>query len=74
MPESPIQLEGEVRAERTRRPHVADELSITGTEHVDQVGWDSLIMKFCEFFGDGRQLHPSRPATAWQNPSPATSH
>ncbi|MFI7004745.1 flavin reductase family protein [Nocardia sp. NPDC050175] len=85
--ECPIQLECEVLAAqpfdigtectahtmRVLRAHVAEELIIPGTEHVDPVGWDPLIMKFCEFFGNGRQLHPSRLATAWQIPSPATS-
>ncbi|MEU7144407.1 flavin reductase family protein [Nocardia sp. NPDC046473] len=86
--ECPIQLECEVLASepfgigtdavahtvRVLRAHVADELIIPGTAHVDPVGWDPLIMKFCEFFGDGTQVHPSRLATAWQIPSPATSH
>jgi flavin reductase (DIM6/NTAB) family NADH-FMN oxidoreductase RutF len=30
--------------------------------------WDPLIMKFCEFFGGGVQVRPSRLAEAWQIP------
>ncbi|WP_433655573.1 flavin reductase family protein [Nocardia sp. CA-128927] len=58
---------------RVLRAHVAEDLIIPGTDHIDPIGWDPLIMKFCEFFGEGTQLHPSRLATAWQIPSPATS-
>ncbi|MFD0275608.1 flavin reductase family protein [Kitasatospora sp. NPDC127111] len=50
------------------RAHVAEELVIPGTHHVDPVGWDPLIMKFCEFFGGGRNIHPSRLAAGWQLP------
>jgi flavin reductase (DIM6/NTAB) family NADH-FMN oxidoreductase RutF len=50
------------------RAHVADELIIPGTRYVDPVGWDPLIMKFCEFFGDGRNIYPSRLAEGWQMP------
>jgi flavin reductase (DIM6/NTAB) family NADH-FMN oxidoreductase RutF len=81
--ESPIQLECVVTAAHAidgpdinatafqvhvRRAHVDDSLVIPGTRHVDPVGWDPLIMKFCEFFGDGTQLHPSRLAEAWEMP------
>ncbi|WP_018349604.1 flavin reductase family protein [Longispora albida] len=80
--ECPIQLECELVASHSfesmatafevavRRAHVAEELIIPGTDYVDPVGWQPLIMKFCEFFGDGRQVHPSRLATAWQMPHP----
>lgn len=85
--ECPIQLECELLSAepfgidtgaiahtvRVLRAHLADELIIPGTAHVDPLGWDPLIMKFCEFFGDGTQLRPSRLATAWQIPSAATS-
>lgn len=85
--ECPIQLECELLAAepfgvdthatahtvRVLRAHVAEELIIPGTQHVDPVGWNPLIMKFCEFFGDGTQLRPSRLATAWQIPASAHS-
>ena len=48
--------------------HVDRELVIPGTAHVDPVGWDPLIMKFCEFFGGGRNVHPSRLAEGWRMP------
>jgi flavin reductase (DIM6/NTAB) family NADH-FMN oxidoreductase RutF len=51
-----------------RRAHVAEELLIPGTDYVDPVAWDPLIMKFCEFFGNGENLSPSRLATGWRMP------
>ena len=53
---------------RVLRSHVAEELIIPGTHYVDPVGWDPLIMKFCEFFGDGSVVRPSRLAEAWEMP------
>lgn len=50
------------------RAHVEEDLVIPGTHHVDPLGWDPLIMKFCEFFGGGRNLHPSRLAEGWNMP------
>ncbi|GAB2604927.1 flavin reductase family protein [Streptomyces capparidis] len=50
------------------RAHVEEELVIPGTHHVDPHGWDPLIMKFCEFFGGGRNIHPSRLAEGWNMP------
>ncbi|MEV0148486.1 MULTISPECIES: flavin reductase family protein [unclassified Nonomuraea] len=50
------------------RAHVEEELIIPGTHYVDPVGWDPLIMKFCEFFGGGSNLRPSRLAEGWQMP------
>ncbi|MFI8461191.1 flavin reductase family protein [Kitasatospora sp. NPDC085464] len=51
------------------RAHVEERLIVPGSGHyVDPVGWDPLIMKFCEFFGDGRRLAPSRLAEGWQMP------
>ncbi|MEV7928335.1 MULTISPECIES: flavin reductase family protein [unclassified Kitasatospora] len=51
------------------RAHVEERLIVPGTDHyVDPLGWDPLIMKFCEFFGDGRRLAPSRLAEGWQMP------
>ncbi|MEV6350578.1 flavin reductase family protein [Actinoplanes sp. NPDC051851] len=50
------------------RTHVEEELLIPGTAYVDPMRWDPLIMKFTEFFGDGRNVHPSRLATGWQMP------
>lgn len=83
--ECPIQLEGAVVAEaplgaagsgattfhvRVLRSHVADGLVLPGTQHVDPVGWDPLVMKFCEFFGGGAQVRSSRLAEAWEMPHP----
>ncbi|MEU4364398.1 flavin reductase family protein [Promicromonospora sp. NPDC023987] len=53
---------------RVLRSHVAEELVIPDTHYVDPVGWDPLIMKFCEFFGDGSAVRPSRLAEAWEMP------
>ncbi|WP_346533999.1 flavin reductase family protein [Micromonospora sp. DPT] len=50
------------------RAHVEEDLVIPGTSHVDPLGWDPLIMKFCEFFGGGRNVHPSRLAEGWRMP------
>jgi len=50
------------------RAHVEQELVIPGTRHVDPLGWDPLIMKFCEFFGGGPNVHPSRLAQGWEMP------
>ncbi|MFC3502061.1 flavin reductase family protein [Micromonospora krabiensis] len=50
------------------RAHVEETLLIPGTHYVDPVGWDPLIMKFCEFFGGGRNVHPSRLAEGWEMP------
>ncbi|WP_406567119.1 flavin reductase family protein [Actinoallomurus rhizosphaericola] len=81
--ECPIQLECEVEAihplegpdlratafqVRVLRAHVEDELIIPGTHYVDPLRWDPLIMKFCEFFGGGENIHPSRLAEGWKMP------
>jgi flavin reductase (DIM6/NTAB) family NADH-FMN oxidoreductase RutF len=50
------------------RTHIAKDLIIPGTNYIDPVEWDPLIMKFCEFFGGGRQTHPSRLAGGWNMP------
>jgi flavin reductase (DIM6/NTAB) family NADH-FMN oxidoreductase RutF len=50
------------------RTHVEEELIIPGTRHVDPIGWDPLIMKFCEFFGGGHNVYPSRLADGWNMP------
>ncbi|MFA1551606.1 flavin reductase family protein [Actinomadura chokoriensis] len=50
------------------RARVEEDLVIPGTGHVDPLGWDPLIMKFCEFFGGGRNVHPSRLAEGWNMP------
>ncbi|MEV4492588.1 flavin reductase family protein [Micromonospora coxensis] len=53
---------------RVLRAHVEESLVIPGTSYVDPIGWDPLIMKFCEFFGGGRNVHPSRLAEGWRMP------
>jgi flavin reductase (DIM6/NTAB) family NADH-FMN oxidoreductase RutF len=50
------------------RAHVADAVRLPGTDHVDPQAWDPLIMKFCDFFGQGQPLAPSRLAAGWQMP------
>lgn len=50
------------------RAHIEEDLVIPGTHYVDPIGWDPLIMKFCEFFGGGRNVHPSRLADGWDMP------
>jgi flavin reductase (DIM6/NTAB) family NADH-FMN oxidoreductase RutF len=81
--ECPIQLEARVEAVwpidtgtvtaraihvRILRSHVADEVRLPGTDHVDPQAWDPLIMKFCDFFGAAAPLQPSRLAAGWQMP------
>ncbi|MCX4094990.1 flavin reductase family protein [Nocardia sp. alder85J] len=80
--ECPIQLECELLSAapfdaddrataltvRVLRAHVDEHLIVPGTTHIDPLRWDPLIMKFCEFFGNGVQVHPSRLAEAWQIP------
>jgi flavin reductase (DIM6/NTAB) family NADH-FMN oxidoreductase RutF len=81
----PIQLECEVVASHTiagtkaaaiqvnvLRSHVEEGLIIPGTHYVDPIGWDPLIMKFCEFFGGGVNVYPSRLAEGWRMPHPMT--
>lgn len=58
---------------RVLRSHADEELIVPGTHHIDPLRWDPLIMKFCEFFGGGTQLRPSRLAQAWQIPQTATA-
>ncbi|GAB3961817.1 flavin reductase family protein [Actinoallomurus acanthiterrae] len=81
--ECPIQLECVVEAAhplegpdlhatafhvRVVRSHVEEELIIPGTHYVDPLRWDPLIMKFCDFFGGGENIHPSRLADGWNMP------
>jgi flavin reductase (DIM6/NTAB) family NADH-FMN oxidoreductase RutF len=82
--ECPIQLECELLSAepfgdgtratahtvRVTRAHVEEQLIVPGTQHIDPLGWQPLIMKFCEFFGDGPQVHTSRLARAWDIPQP----
>jgi flavin reductase (DIM6/NTAB) family NADH-FMN oxidoreductase RutF len=83
--ECPIQLECELLSAvpfdadhsatahnvRIVRAHVEEQLLVPGTGHIDPQRWDPLIMKFCEFFGGGVQVQPSRLARAWQIPQTA---
>jgi flavin reductase (DIM6/NTAB) family NADH-FMN oxidoreductase RutF len=81
--ECPIQLECEVTAHlpidtdsttaqaihvSVLRAHVDDSVRLPGTDHVDPQAWDPLIMKFCDFFGSGEPLVPSRLAAGWGMP------
>jgi flavin reductase (DIM6/NTAB) family NADH-FMN oxidoreductase RutF len=57
---------------RVVRAHVEESLLVPGTSYVDPIAWDPLIMKFCDFFGGGANVHPSRLAQGWEMPrSPA---
>ncbi|GAB2594764.1 flavin reductase [Paractinoplanes abujensis] len=80
--ECPIQLEGRVAGTHRLaaggattyeieilRTHVEEDLLVPGTAHIDPLRWDPLVMKFCEFFGGGINLHPSRLAEGWQMPA-----
>lgn len=81
--ECPVQLECRVTAARpfgapqvtatafeleVLRAHVEDAVRVAGTDHIDPVAWDPLIMKFCELFGSGRSVRTSRLADAWEIP------
>jgi flavin reductase (DIM6/NTAB) family NADH-FMN oxidoreductase RutF len=55
------------------RAHVEESLLVPGTHYVDPLRWDPLIMKFCEFFGGGGNVHPSRLAEGWRMPELARS-
>ena len=53
------------------RAHVDESLVIPGTHYVDPDAWDPLIMKFCEFYGGGSRLRPSKLAVGWKMPHAA---
>jgi len=53
------------------RAHVEEHLVIPGTHYVDPDAWDPLIMKFCEYYGGGKNLRPSKLAVGWQLPHAA---
>jgi hypothetical protein len=58
------------------RVHVAGEILMDGhQDRIDPTRWRPLIMSFCEFFGLGSKLHPSRlaeiPESAYR-PQPST--
>ncbi len=50
------------------RAHVDSSVRMLGTNYVDPLAWDPLIMKFCDFFGSGDALIPSRLAAGWRMP------
>jgi flavin reductase (DIM6/NTAB) family NADH-FMN oxidoreductase RutF len=51
------------------RVHLEEDLLMPGsTRYIDPDRWDPLIMKFLEFYGEGRNLHPSRLARGWGVP------
>jgi flavin reductase (DIM6/NTAB) family NADH-FMN oxidoreductase RutF len=55
------------------RAHVEEDLLMPGsTRYIDPDMWDPLIMKFLEFYGEGRNLHPSRLAQGWGVPRRGT--
>ncbi|GLV60824.1 flavin reductase [Dictyobacter sp. S3.2.2.5] len=85
--ECPVQLEalverahgfdernGSIQAIEMRivRVHIDERLLIPGTDHyIDPEKWNPLIMSFCEFFGLGGKLHPSRLEPAFYGASAA---
>ena len=86
--ECPIQLEctlvdshpldrGEINCSafevKVLRAHVDEAVVIPGTHYVDPDAWDPLIMKFCEFYGGGERLRPSKLAVGWKMPHAARS-
>jgi hypothetical protein len=58
---------------RVLRAHVEEEYLVPGTAYVDPQRWDPLIMKFCDFFGGGINVHPSRLAEGWNMPRTASA-
>ncbi|WP_433365254.1 flavin reductase family protein [Actinoplanes sp. CA-142083] len=82
--ECPIQMECKVAAVHAfgsgahgyevtvLRTYVEESLIIPGTSYVDPLRWDPLIMKFCDFFGGGINVFPSRLADAWEMPKAAS--
>jgi flavin reductase (DIM6/NTAB) family NADH-FMN oxidoreductase RutF len=81
--ECPVQLECRVRSanpfgapdvEATAfelevlQVHVEDALRVPGTDHIDPEAWDPLMMKFCDLYGGGSSVRPSRLAEAWEIP------
>jgi flavin reductase (DIM6/NTAB) family NADH-FMN oxidoreductase RutF len=83
--ECPIQMECKVTAVHSfgtgahgyqvdvLRTHVEEDLVIEGTSYIDPLRWDPLIMKFCDFFGGGINVHPSRLAEGWRMPKGASA-
>lgn len=62
---------------RIRRVHVEESLLMAGhADRIDPRAWRPLIMSFCEFFGLGDRIHPSRlaeiPESAYRLPATAT--
>ena len=52
------------------RTHVREDMLVVGSDrHIDPEQWDPLLMKFTHFYGQARNVHPSRLAEAWEIPS-----
>lgn len=82
--ECPVQLEARVRREHPFglwgddvvafeveivRVHVAEHLMVDGSDrYIDPERWDPLIMKFCQFYGRGRNVRESWLGDAWSMP------
>ena len=55
---------------RIVRVHADPRVMVPGLDtHVDADAWRPLIMSFCEFYGLGDRVHPSRLATAYAPPA-----
>jgi flavin reductase (DIM6/NTAB) family NADH-FMN oxidoreductase RutF len=51
------------------RSHVEESVLLPESDHyIDPQRWDPLIMKFCEFYGGGRNVAASQLATGWNMP------
>lgn len=51
---------------RIQRVHVAEDLLLPGEKsYIDPDKWSPLIMSFCDFYGLGGRVHPSRLAGAF---------
>ncbi|WP_335985620.1 flavin reductase family protein [Glycomyces sp. MUSA5-2] len=78
--ECPIQLECRITAvhpfgkgcsafeAEILRSHVDESLLVPGTAYVDPLAWDPLVMKFCDYFGEARNLRESTLARNWRMP------
>lgn len=54
---------------RVVRSHVDDSVIVEGSDrYIDPERWDPLIMKFCEFYGEGVNVATSQLASGWRMP------
>ncbi|MDP1831951.1 MAG: flavin reductase family protein [Geothrix sp.] len=59
---------------RVLRVHIEERLMMERAgDYIDPELWNPLIMSFCDFFGLGGKLRPSRLAEAWRPGQPTTT-